>query len=183
MKIEIHAGQAELLEKIIAEASAEGQSLNDLEQRCLKAVFDPNHQNALEQIKKEFPSKEAYDEFVTRACRLIERAMLHEAESRPEMTAEARATLEKFMTGKGEAVVGSVISMTLFGRMPAVLRAVRIATLILPLSAFIGWRLYTDLARGRMGGSNRTVMQFALALVVGAAVWSVLNLVNKLNAR
>lgn len=183
MKVEIQAGQAELLEKILAEANAEGQSLNELEQRCLKMVFEANHQKALAQIEKEFPSKEAYDEFVARACRLIERAVLHQAESRPEMTSQARATLEKFMSGRGEAVVGSVISMTLFGRMPGVLRALVIAALVLPLAAIMGTRLYAELAGGRMAASNRTVIQVALALVVAAAVWSVLNLVKKAGAR
>jgi hypothetical protein len=67
--------------------------------------------------------------------------------------------------------------------MPAVLRAVGIAALILPLSAIMGWRLYADLTGGRMPPSSRTVIQVALALVVSAAVWSVFNLVNKVSAR
>lgn len=133
--------------------------------------------------RKEFPSKEAYDEFVARACRRIERAVVHEAESRPEMTAEARATLEKFMTGRGEALVGSVLSMAAFGRMPAVLRALGVAALVVPLAIVMGSVLYADLVHGRMEASSRLVIQAALALVVGAAVWSVFNLVNKINAR
>ena len=183
MKIEILTGQAEMLEKIFAQANTDGQSLSDIEQRCLKAAFDPDHGNALAQVEKEFPSKEAFDEFVARAGRLIERTLLHAAESRPEMTSEVRAKLEKFMTGRGEAVVGSVISMTMFGRMPAALRALGIVVLIVPLAAIVGTRLYADLAAGRMDASSRTIIQFALALVAAAAVWSIFNLVSKLNSR
>ncbi len=183
MKIEIQAGQAELLEKIIAEANAQGQPLNELEERCLRIALDQQRHKELAQIEREFPSKEAYDEFVARAARLIERTILHEAETRPELTPQARASLEKFLSGRGEAVVSSVFSMAMFGRMPPVLRAVGTAVLILPLAAIAGWQLYAELTGGRMTASSRLVFQAALALLIAAAIWSVLNVLKKLGER
>ena len=183
MKIEIQTGQAEMLEKIFAQANAEGQSLSDLEQRCLKAAFDADRGNAVAQVEKEFPSKEAYDEFVARAGRLIERTLLQAAESRPEMTSEVRAKLDKFMTGRGEAMVGSVISMAVFGRMPGVLRAIGSVVLVLPLTTFFGWRVYAELAGGKLPSSSRIPLEVVLALLVLIAASSVVNLLNKISAK
>jgi hypothetical protein len=183
MKVEIQASGAQFLEKIAQEAEAEGQSLSDLEKRCLAAAFQPEHEKALKQIEQEFPSPEAYSEFIARVRGLIERAVVKEAESRPEMTPQARALLEKLVSGKGEAVVGSLISLALFGRAPVVVRALGTAMALVPLAAVATWVLYPILASGQLSSTNKFFVELFLALVIVAAVSSVLRLVRKASER
>jgi hypothetical protein len=184
MNLEIKVeGIEQLMKQVAANAAAEGQPLSELEQRCLRIALQDHTHAGLKEIEKEFPSPEAYNDFVGRAQLLIEQAVLHEAESHPEMTPQARAALEKFLTGKGGAVVGSAISMALFGKMPGVMKAFGVAALVVPLAAIVGWQVYADLASGRVAASSRFPLQAILGLAVLAAVSSIVNLLKELSGK
>ena len=183
---EIKIDRAQFLELVVAQAGSEGQPLSELEKKCVSvALKGEARQQEFAEIKKQFPSKEAFDEFVARAARLVERALLREVEAQPELTPHARAMMESFVAGGGGSVVEGAISAAMFGRMPPVLRALGIAAVALPLAVVIviGWRLYADLNGGRLPSSSRSVIETALALVAAVAVWVVLNLLKKISDR
>jgi hypothetical protein len=183
MKIEIQAGQAELLEKICAQAQTDGQPLSELELRCLRASFADVKHTGLKEIQREFPSPEAYDQFVSRAGKLLERTLVNEVEKSPQLTPEARGAIEKFLSSGGEAVVGSVVSMAMFGRVPAALRALLTLLAVLPLAAIFGWVLYSDLAGGKLPPSSRIPIEFIFALLVFIVLSTIVNLLKKVFAR
>ena len=182
MNTEVTIDRAQFLALIVAEANSEGQPLNELEKKCMSIALEGAvRQKEFAEIKKQFPSMETFDQFVARAARLVERALLHEVEAQPELTPHARAVMERFLAAGGESVVEGTISAAMFGRMPPALRALGITAVVLPLAVVIGWRLYAILNGGRLPSSSRSAVEVVLALVAAVAVWVVLNLLKKIS--